>query len=274
MGFRLGFRTERVARLLASVAVAAVLALSVAGCKTMGDDTTGSIGGANTPRSDAEWRQSLEIWGKRYREDSGDPDAALNYAKALRATEQRSQAVAVLEQASLRNPNDMVLLGAYGRALADAGDLNRALDVLGRAHTPDNPDWRILNAQGAVLDQLGRHAEAQRVYSTALKIVPNEASVLSNFGLSYALMKDLKRAEFTLRRALAQGNADPKVRQNLALVVGLQGRFADAERIARADLPEDEAAANVSYLREMLSQQNEWKKMGRPPNLPQPNPGT
>ena len=89
--------------------------------------------------------------------------------------------------------------------------------------------------------------------------------MLSNLGLSYALMKDLKRAEITLRRAVAQPNADPKVRQNLALVVGLQGRFPEAEMIARADLPEDEAAANVSYLRQMLAQQNEWKKMGRQP---------
>ncbi|HEY0224643.1 MAG TPA: tetratricopeptide repeat protein, partial [Pseudolabrys sp.] len=150
----------------------------------------------------------------------------------------------------------------------------QALVVLSRAHTPDNPDWRILNAQGAVLDQLGRHAEAQRHYAAALKIVPNEASVMSNLGLSYALMKDLKRAEATLRSAFAQSNIDPKVRQNLALVVGLQGRFAEAEKIARADLPEAEAAANVAYLREVLAQQNEGKKMGRPLSLPRPDAGT
>jgi Flp pilus assembly protein TadD len=43
------------------------------------------------------------------------------------------------------------------------------------------------------------------------------------------------------------------VRQNLALVVGLQGRFAEAESIVKADLPPDEAAANVAYLKQMLS---------------------
>ena len=53
----------------------------------------------------------------------------------------------------------------------------------------------------------------------ALKIVPDEPSVLSNLGLSYLLTKDLKNAEDTLRRAVAQPNAGPKVRQNLALVV-------------------------------------------------------
>ncbi len=155
---------------------------------------------------------------------------------------------AVLEQATIENPKDPALLGAYGRALADVGNYQQALDVLGRAHTPDNPDWRILNVQGAVLDQLGRHMEARRYYASALKIVPNEPSVLSNLGLSYALAKELKRAETILRLAVAQPNAEPKVRQNLGLVVGLQGRFEEAEKIVRADLPADEASANAAYL--------------------------
>ena len=44
-----------------------------------------------------------------------------------------------------------------------------------------------------------------------------------------------------------------RVRQNLGLVVGLQGRFAEAETIVKADLPPDQAAANVAYLKEMLN---------------------
>ena len=203
-------------------------------------------------------------WGERYRANPSDPEAAINYAQALRGIGQRAQAVAVLEQASIQNPKHMGLLGAYGRALADVGNYKQALDVLNRAHTPDQPDWRILSVQGAVLDQMGRHEEAQRYYATALRIVPDEPSVLSNLGLSYALSKDLVRAESTLRQAAAQSRVDPRVRQNLALVVGLQGRFAEAEGIAHADLPPDEAAANVAYLRQMLAQQNGWKEPGKP----------
>jgi Flp pilus assembly protein TadD len=125
--------------------------------------------------------------------------------------------------------------------------------VLDRAHTPDLPDRHVLSAQGAVLDQMGRHAEAQRHYLTALKIAPEEPSVLSNLGLSYALSKNLREAEATLRRAAEHPPVDQRVRQNLALVVGLQGRFAEAETIARADLPADQAAANAAYLRQMLA---------------------
>ena len=62
---------------------------------------------------------------------------------------------------------------------------------------------------------------------------------------------------------LCNPGAEPKVRQNLALVVGLQGRFAEAETIAKGDLPADEAAANVAYLREMLELKD--KDNSRPP---------
>lgn len=253
------------AELLVSAAVVAVLALSGGGCSNLGPrETTDSVGpAAITPSSPDELRRSLETLGNRFRQNPNDANVAIAYAQALRANEQRAQAVAVLEQASIRNPHSMPLLGAYGRALADAGQYQQALTTLERAHTPDNPDWRILNVQGAVLDQLGRHAEAQKHYAAALKIMPNEPSVLSNLGLSYMLTKDLKNAEATLRRAVAQPNAGPKVRQNLALVVGLQGRFDEAEKIASADLPESEAAANVAYLRQMLAQKGDWRKMGR-----------
>jgi Flp pilus assembly protein TadD len=253
------------ARLFASAALAAILALSAGGCSTTGSpDTTGSIGALAEPGGEAQWRREAKLWGERYRANERDPEAAMQYAQALRATAQRAQAAAVLEQASIHNPQNKALLGAYGRALADIGSHSQALEVLGRAHTPDQPDWRILSAQGAVLDQLGRHPEAQRYYASALKVAPNDPSVLSNLGLSYALSKDLKRAEATLRRAIGQPGVDSKTRQNLALVVGLQGRFAEAEGIARADLPADEAAANVVYLRQMLAEQNERKKPGRP----------
>jgi Flp pilus assembly protein TadD len=245
---------SRSLRLLVSAATAAVIAVAAAGCQTtQSTDTTGSVTLAPADRPDADWRSDIAVYGQKYRDNPSNLDAALRYAQALRATGQRAQAVAILEQVSIQNPRNKVVLGEFGRALAEAGNYERALEVFDRAHSPDQPDWRILSAQGAVLDQMGRHEEAQRHYLTALKIVPDEPSVLSNLGLSYALSKDLKNAEATLRRAAAQNPVDSRVRQNLALVVGLQGRFAEAETIARADLPPDQAAANVAYLRQMLA---------------------
>ena len=246
------------ARLLASAAVTAILAASLGGCtdhvRHHGLDLTAPS--ADAAASDADPRRTAEVYGERYRANPKDADAALRYGQALRATGQRAQAVAVLEQATIANPGNKALLAGYGRALADNGNFQQAFDVLTRAHSPDNPDWRILSVQGTALDQLGRHDDARRYYASALKIVPDEPSVLSNLGLSYVLSKDLPKAEETLRRAYGSARADARVRQNLALVVGLQGRFAEAESIVKADLPAEEAAANVAYLKQMLTRKD------------------
>jgi len=245
------------ARLLASAAVTAILAAGLGGCQTM-SDITGSITSKPEPgpTPDADPRRTADAYGERYRANPKDAEAALAYGQSLRATGQRAQAVAVLEQATIAHPGNKALLAGYGRALADNGNFQQAFDVLSRAHSPDNPDWRILSVQGTALDQLGRHDDARRYYATALKIVPDEPSVLSNLGLSYVLSKDLPKAEETLRRAYASGRADARVRQNLGLVVGLQGRFSEAESIVKADLPEEEATANVAYLKQMLSRKD------------------
>jgi Flp pilus assembly protein TadD len=245
---------QSLAQFFASAAVTAILTAGLGGCQTMSDVT-----GAITQRADAtpdDPRRAVEVYGERYRANPKDADAALAYGQALRATGQRSQATAVLEQATIAHPGNKALLAGYGRALADNGNSQAAFDVLSRAHSPDNPDWRILSVQGTALDKLGKHEEARRYYTTALKIVPDEPSVLSNLGLSYMLTRDLPNAEQTLRRAYGNPRADARVRQNLALVVGLQGRFAEAETIAKGDLPADEATANVAYLREMLSRKD------------------
>jgi Flp pilus assembly protein TadD len=128
--------------------------------------------------------------------------------------------------------------------------------VLTQAHTPEDPDWRILSAQGAVLDQLGKFEEARQYYASALKIVPDEPSVLSNLGMSYLLAKDLAKAEEIFGRAYEHAKTDPRVRMNFAVVLTLEGRQAEAETILKGDLPPDEANARVAELKRLLSKQD------------------
>jgi Flp pilus assembly protein TadD len=246
------------ASLLAS---SAVVVFGLCGCQTIElSDVTGSLG-ARAETSAAEPRGDLDHSRERFRANPKDADAALQYASALRATGQRSQAVAVLEQAAIGNPNNRALLAGYGRALADNGNFQQAFDVLSRSHNPDDPDWRILSAQGAVLDQLDRHDEARQYYASALKIAPEEPSVLSNLGLSYLLSNELPKAEEILRRAYGKAGQDARIRTNLALTVGLQGHLAEAESLVKAGLPEEQAKANVAYLRGLLSRRENGEKL-------------
>lgn len=260
-------------RLRVLVAVAG-LALALGGCVGRGGlaDVTGSLG-ASQPRGEQQWRAELPRLQQAYDSAPDNRTAALNYARALRAIGQNQQAVAVLQNIVVRYPGDHEVLGAFGRALMDTGQLKQADDVLARAHLPERPDWRILSAQGAVADQLGDHARAQGFYQSALRLNPGEPTVLSNLGLSYALAKRLPEAEQALTAAARHPGADKRVRQNLMLVYGLQGRFSEAEQIARSDLPPEEAAKAMQQLRQMTTQANSWdaiRRSERPRGAPRP----
>ncbi len=236
------------------------LSLCLAGCKTLNSgDVTGSI--PDGAGRDAALQRDANALSKRYIENPQDKNTAISYAAVLRQRSQFAQAVAVLQGIAIKNPQDKEILGAYGKALADAGRLQEAADVLPRAHSPDNPNWTILSAQGAVADRLGDHATARSYYNAALKIVPGEPSVLSNLGLSYTLTKELPKAEQALRQAAESPRADSRVRQNLSMVLSLEGKYAEAEQLGARDTTPEQAAANVNAVKRMAAQSDSWRDL-------------
>jgi tetratricopeptide (TPR) repeat protein len=134
----------------------------------------------------------------------------------------------------------------------------QALDAIQRAQDPTQPDWRLLSAEGAIYDQTGRSAEARQLYKKALTSARRTVHPVQS------------RHELPAGRQPATGGepicARPRnIRPQTAacgrtshLVVGLQGRFDEAEQIARRELSPQQAEANVAYLRGMLAQQNAW----------------
>jgi Flp pilus assembly protein TadD len=269
--YQSAFKRGRLPRLIKVAASSAILAFGLASCQTTASsDVTGSLGEKAEANASSDIRRDVDAARDRYKANPQDTAAVMAYGKALRANGERSQAVAVLEQAALGNPKNKPLLAAYGRALADNGDFQRAFDVLSQAHTPEDPDWRILSAQGAVLDQLGKFEEARQYYASALKIVPDEPSVLSNLGMSYLLSKDLAKAETTLGRAYEHAKDDPRLRMNFAVVLSLEGRQTEAENLLKAGLSPDEGNARVAELKRLLIK----KDGGKPERSASRAPGT
>jgi Flp pilus assembly protein TadD len=261
-------------RMLQGIATALVV-LALAGCSTTRDRmTTGSVPKLGKPIDEmntAELRSATDKVGQAYQKNPRDPVNGVQYANLLRMDGRDAQALAVMQQVAIANPSDRTVLAAYGKSQAAAGQFQPALDTIARAQTPDRPDWRLISAEGAILDQMGKSADARQRYRDALDIQPNEPSVLSNLGMSYVLTGDLRTAETYMRSAASQPTADSRIRQNLALVVGLQGRFPEAEQIARRELSPQQADANVTYLRAMLSQQNSWQKLAAKDKAPADN---
>jgi Flp pilus assembly protein TadD len=239
---------------------AVTLTVALGGCVTDKRDVTGSIARPTSgPVAPDDARALAAKWGDRYRANPSDNAAGLNYVRALRDLTQYQQAVAVLEDLAVKNSSDPEVLSAYGKALSDVGRFKEAAQVLARSQNPQNPNWRTLSAQGSVSDQLGDHVQAQAYYATALKIQPDDPGVLTNLGLSYALSGKLPLAEGTIRQASQQPGADMRVRQNLALVLALEGKDGEAEQVAQTDLPPNEAKANIVSIRAMIARSETWR---------------
>ncbi|ESY92570.1 tetratricopeptide repeat protein [Mesorhizobium sp. LNHC229A00] len=249
---------------LITTAFMLALAAGVAGCAT-DKLTTGSIGRTSgkplETMSAGELHNATAALGQSYARNPNDKRIATNFAAALQMDGDADQSLAVMRKLAIAYPKDREVLAAYGKALAANGQFEAALDAVRRAQTPEYPDWRLVSAEAAILDQVGQKDEARQLYRKALELKPKEPSILSNLGMSYVLEGDLRTAETYMRSAAQQPNADSRVRQNLALVVGLQGRFDEAEKIASQELSPEQAQANVAYLRQMLAQQNAWSQL-------------
>jgi Flp pilus assembly protein TadD len=245
--------------------IAIFLALSsstiLTGCskQTLNMDRTANPTTASTAPASVEDVAKL---GKRWK-TRGHVNSGLAYANALESIGQSDKQLEVYEALAQRNPDNAKLAGLYGRRLVAAGRSEEAVPVLERAVAADPGDWRLQSALGSALDQQGLYQKARRHYEKALAADPQNLSVLNNIGMSYALEGNLKQAEATLRQAdaLPRSKSEPKIRQNLALVVGLQGRFEEASNLAREDLPPEQVAENMAYLQKMLSQPNTWQQI-------------
>ncbi len=238
-----------------ATAVSLLLAcgLVLSGCVTRKPQARASVSQIQKLKPGSqEMQQALAYWGAVYAKDQKTPRTILNFAAALRIDGQGQQAEAILRRGVIANADNIEIAASYGKVLAENGKLREALNVIDNAFDPAQPNWKMLSAKAAILDQLGEKKQARSTYQQALKLSPNEPSVLNNLGMSYLLGGDLQNAEATLRAALDTGKAGSQVRQNLALTLGLQGRFDEAVRVAQSDIDPRQAAGNVAYLKTML----------------------
>lgn len=236
------------------VLLAGVAALALSSCASNRTSATADYEGAPVTETHA----ALAQYGAQYNKNPRDRNAALNYAAALRAFGQTDQSVAVMQQTVTIYPNDLAVKLAYAKSLTADGKFQQALTIADTAIVPEHPDWNALSVKGVILDQTGQNEEARHLYVQAQFIAPNEPSLEANIGLSYALTNDLDLAERHLRTAVAMPRASSRIRQNLALVLGLQGRFDEARTIYAAELPPDQVESNMAYIRALLTQQNRW----------------
>jgi Flp pilus assembly protein TadD len=206
--------------------------------------------GERRGKSDGE--RAAGHWGKAYAKNPRNPEAALNYARKLKALGDKQQAFAVLQQAASLNAGHRALLSEYARLALELDQVERAQKLLEEADDPASPDWRVISARGTVFAKQGKYREAIPLYQRALALAPNQASVLNNLALALAMDGNAEQAETLLKQAVAQGGHEARVSQNLALVLSLQGKYEEAKLVGARQLSAEQAAANADYVKRMV----------------------
>jgi Flp pilus assembly protein TadD len=189
------------------------------------------------------------FWTEQAEINPLDPVAGVKAAVAMRELGRYAEAAEMAERILLVQPGNVEAMLEVGRGHIARGHAFYGVAALERARDARPEDWRAWSLLGTAYEQVRRSQDAQTAWARALQLSPDNPDVLTNMAISAMTRGDTAAAEPLLRRAAAQPGASLKVRLNLAMALGLNGKMDEAEQMMRRDLPPDAADRNLEWLR-------------------------
>jgi Flp pilus assembly protein TadD len=200
----------------------------------------------------AEPLAQAAFFANQFDHDPTDAQMGVYLSNAQRAMGRNAEAADTAHTVLLFAPKNTDALLAAARAHIADNNAFYAVDPLKMVTELKPRDWQAWSLLGVAYQQIKRPDDAQAAWATALKLSPDNPAVLTNMAMARVVQGDFAGAEPLLRTAAAQKGATLQIRQNLALVLGLQGKMAEAEKLLREDLPPAQADANLAWLQQQL----------------------
>jgi Flp pilus assembly protein TadD len=226
-----------------TVAVSACLIL--AACKTTGSTPAKTADGgpsnasidaaleraASNASASGQTNQSLGYLEKIYKRNSADPQAAINYAAALREAEYLNQAAMVLAPFANDKKGPPAAKTEYAAIQLALGNGKSAEEYAQKAVIQDPNDYRAFNYLGIALEDQGKHKEAERSFRKALDMWQGDPiPVMNNLALNLASQEYLDEAASILEKAQSIAPDRIEVERNLRIVRTLQQSAAHAPK--------------------------------------------
>ena len=128
------------------------------------------------------------------------------------------------------------------------GEFEKARQIYQELHDkhPKNPDY--LHRLAVVNTRLQRYGEAASFYERARLADPKNVRLLADMGYSSYLRGDLSTAEQTLREALKIQPGNARSINNLALVLGAQGKMDECQTLLQQLDNQASAMASLGYI--------------------------
>lgn len=163
-------------------------------------------------------------------------DAALEQGIAdAQARGAQGEALALLEQAHARMPEDRTLAIRYARALREDEQINRARSILAPfvqdedKKDKDKQDSGILTEMAMIYLALGQYKDAELRARDAVVLAPEDGRAFLALGTALDAQGYHQQAEVAFRRGLEYWKDDPTpILNNLALNLASQGYLAES----------------------------------------------
>ena len=209
---------------------------------------------------------AANFWSNEYEKNPANLETSVAFASALREIGSHERALEIASQTLILYPESDELLVVLGQSLMSMGQNQAATDVLLKATALNPLNADAFAIRGLVLDRQERHRDAQRSYMRALALDPTRSATRSNYAMSLTLSGELRGAETALREALeGDGGENIRIRENLALVLGLQGKFADLQALTANNTPSRAAENNEALLRGLVGFDESATAISPPP---------
>jgi len=168
-------------------------------------------------------------------------DASASQAQAALARGQVGKAVNLAEVAVAAAPRDANTRALLGHAYLKTGRFTSAIAAFDDAMTLGDNTSRTALSLALSYTAAGRHSEAVALLDHWRDAIP-----ASDLGLALALAGETGRGVAILADGLRNGEATPKMRQNLAYAYALDGRWREARIMMSQDVPADQVSDRIS----------------------------
>ncbi len=143
------------------------------------------------------------------------------------------------------------------RLAESEGHNDKAREVYEGIYKKDPQNAQVCHRLGIVHAKQSNYEAAKRYFNEAHTLRPSDPEILNDLGYTSYLSNDLAQAEEALGKAIKLDPRNHRATNNLALVVGTQGRLDESYRLFRMVNKEAEAHSNVAYL---YAQQGQGKQ--------------
>lgn len=210
---------------------------------------------------------SAEMYSRAASFANNDAGPLIQLADVYWQMKDPAKSAEALEKAREIDGNNTLVLRNLGRAYVAQGEAKKAQDVYLAALAVDSNDARILNGLGIAYDLDGNHATAQSHFRAGVTLAPNDLDLRNNLAYSLISTHDYDKAITLLEPVYLAGQGSARLRQNLALAYGLNGRDTEARAVAAEDLSPVEVDRNMAIYRQLRdggAPREDLLTMGRP----------